>query len=641
VTAAGTAVGRVLPPLSLRRYAAAWWLPAAVAVACLTWPLSTLSPAHLDAFWPVGLHMAAAQGLQPGTDVVFTYGPLGFLAFPLLVTTWTGIASFAFVGIAHLALVAVVLRAARRRLPWPAALVVAGMAGTAPVPPADIPVLLAFAGCIEALDDDEPTAGPAVVALAGALAAFEVLVKLNDGIVCLLLAALAAWRLGPRRLRAELLLVASFAVSLAALWRLAGSPLRDLPGWLRLGAHLLASYSQGMGLDGSAATLRTAAILLGAFLALAVAQARGLGRARGGALLAATLLFGFAFFKEGFVRADRAHTGVYFAVLAVAPLLVARSTTAVRAAGLLLAAMSLEQAGANHHLDAGVLVLVASWSVVRAVWPDRPLHGALAVAVGALLLVLAVPRSALPRPAAGRVLSQVRILANGERRAEQIAAAKAAVREQTVLAPNVLRALHGHTVDVEPFGATLAWAYGLDWHPEPLLESYAAYDPTLDRFAASALAGGGADRILRWNGLAIDGHDPSWEAPALVLAETCHYRPVASSGSFTVLARTANVCGTPRLVSSATAAAGSWVRVPAGAPGERVYASVHVRPRLQDSVRSLLLRPPALHIEIPGRRYGLVAATAADPLLMTNVRRFRLDRAARVDFYAVTLRPPS
>jgi hypothetical protein len=81
--------------------------------------------------------------------------------------------------------------------------------------------------------------------------------------------------------------------------------------------------------------------------------------------------------------------------------------------------------------------------------------------------------------------------------------------------------------------------------------------------------------------------------------------------------------------------------VPAGAPGERVYASVHVRPRLQDSVRSLLLRPPALHIEIPGRRYGLVAATAADPLLMTNVRRFRLDRAARVDFYAVTLRPPS
>jgi hypothetical protein len=273
---------------------------------------------------------------------------------------------------------------------------------------------------------------------------------------------------------------------------------------------------------------------------------------------------------------------------------------------------------------------------VRAFWPARPLHGWLAAAAGLLVLVLVVPPFELPRPSARSPFAQLRDVASTERRAAQIASARAAVRAQTPLPAAVLHALRGHTVDVEPFGATLAWAYGLDWHPEPLLESYVAYDSTLDRFAAHALAVAGPDRILLRPDVSIDGQEPRWEAPALVLAEMCNYRSVAEGGGFTVLARTPDRCAAPRHVSSTAAADGRWVHVPDAPPGELVYASIHADARILDRLRSLVLRPRELRIDTASHSFALVPGTASDPLVMTGVRRFRLHgAAARIDFFAI------
>ena len=44
----------------------------------------------LDASWELGLNMAKKQGLIFGRDVVFTYGPLGYLHTKLTVYLWTG-----------------------------------------------------------------------------------------------------------------------------------------------------------------------------------------------------------------------------------------------------------------------------------------------------------------------------------------------------------------------------------------------------------------------------------------------------------------------------------------------------------------------------------------------------------------------
>ena len=66
-----------------------WWLhPAAVAslltVACL--PLGASLPRlGLDPSWQLGLSLAHVRGIAAGPGFVFTYGPLGFLAYPNIV----------------------------------------------------------------------------------------------------------------------------------------------------------------------------------------------------------------------------------------------------------------------------------------------------------------------------------------------------------------------------------------------------------------------------------------------------------------------------------------------------------------------------------------------------------------------------
>ncbi|MBN8868864.1 MAG: hypothetical protein J0H66_03175 [Solirubrobacterales bacterium] len=57
-----------------------------ILVALLGWKPGFGHPVSgLDASWVVGLFMAAHEHLRFGTEVVFTYGPLGFLRFPWLV----------------------------------------------------------------------------------------------------------------------------------------------------------------------------------------------------------------------------------------------------------------------------------------------------------------------------------------------------------------------------------------------------------------------------------------------------------------------------------------------------------------------------------------------------------------------------
>src|SRR3989442_11285569 len=57
----------------------------AVVLTWVAWPVSSL--AHPRSFqtdsWPTALHLAAAHHFHWGSDIDYTYGPLGFLRFPV------------------------------------------------------------------------------------------------------------------------------------------------------------------------------------------------------------------------------------------------------------------------------------------------------------------------------------------------------------------------------------------------------------------------------------------------------------------------------------------------------------------------------------------------------------------------------
>jgi len=684
------------------------WLVGVVVAAC-TWPATTLEPGPVPGFYTVGLHLAAAEGLRFGHDLVFTYGPLAFLTFPYLVTPWTAAASFAFTLLTHVALALVVLRVARRRSGWPVAILAATAATTAPLPVADTTVLLVLAGVVWALTSTE-RAGLLAEAVGGFLSAVELLVKLNDGLLCVVLVVIAAAYRRSGRLRAAGLGLMSFLGSLVFLWVATGNRLADLPGWFRLGAHLVASYGQGMQTGpGVSADLAWGLAILAVLTALGFLAGRHIDRRRVAPLVLAVVLLAFAYFKEGFVRGDQWHTTVFFAALVVSIVSVPWPTPALRTAALALAALAASRLGRGEQLTAALLLAAAGWAAVGE-WRPRPrvrlaLFGcagvafalsfahdaalrapspvtlaaagtvvalgvgaelrlarlvAIAAAVSSLATVALSPQTttaAIHRlNGTPMLVAQTRTLVDSSARRRALARYRADWRRQFDLAPALVAALRGRTVDVEPWGAPIAWAYGLAWRPEPLIESYAAYDRTLDEFAAARLAASGAQRILTWRTWSgIDGQNGVWQAPSLVAAEVCNYRVIASRGLFEVLGRSPGRCAPPRRIATIAAQPGAWVTVPPATHGAIVYASLRLQPRTADELQSLLYRPRTISIAVPHRTYKLVPGVAGDRLLMRlpaapglprpraglSVNRFRIEGATgrfAVTFYSMRVR---
>jgi hypothetical protein len=78
-------IGARGPALGLARL-----LPSALLV-LVTWEVRRVVPrTGFDNSWQLALNLAVEHGLDFGRDVVFTYGPLGFLAQPLIVSALTG-----------------------------------------------------------------------------------------------------------------------------------------------------------------------------------------------------------------------------------------------------------------------------------------------------------------------------------------------------------------------------------------------------------------------------------------------------------------------------------------------------------------------------------------------------------------------
>src|ERR1700761_3460714 len=95
-------------------------------VALLGWQVGFQTPGPgLDPSWNAGLAMAVDQGLHFGREVVFTYGPLGFLNSRLVWISGLGVARFLYAAGLYLFFCVGLVWALRRALPTTAAIVLA------------------------------------------------------------------------------------------------------------------------------------------------------------------------------------------------------------------------------------------------------------------------------------------------------------------------------------------------------------------------------------------------------------------------------------------------------------------------------------------------------------------------------------
>jgi hypothetical protein len=560
-------------------------------IALFTWQPPHITPSSgLDGSWPTGLVMAAHRGLDFGTQVIFTYGPLGFLRLPRAMYGGLALVSLLYALAVRVGLAAAVLWAARHRLSLPVAVAVAVAASLITTPEAI--VVIAFICCAAALAEDPPRRAASLVTYGGGLvSAVEVLVKLNTGLLVLAFCLVTVLVMEGNRLANLLRFGSTLVATLAVSWFAAGQGLGNVDDFFRASYDVIGGYSAAMALDqGRRGVIEAALVVLCLTFGAWVIAVRRLPRPRAAGLLALVALLGFLGWKEGFVREDPPHAAFFFSWMATPWIALTWIRGWGRTAGL-----------------AGFAVIVALFYGSRGYFPTFP--GPAAAGLDPIVNAKAAINDVydLVDPAAR----------DAERdRARFTLALQYGLDRET-------RALIGQQpVDVYPSEISLAWAYGLNWDPLPVFQTYAGYTPLLDRRNASALSSSDGPRmILRQAVGTIDGRFPSYDTPAATLAMLCNFEPLRTTSRFQLLGRVADRCGRPHEIASVDADYGQAVQVPSPPDrGEAIFARVSgLNPTGIEKLRALLYKPAFRSLTIDGKwTYRLVSATAGDGLLLST-----------------------
>ena len=600
----------------------------AVAINLLTWPSVGVSPQDgLDGSWQIGLHLAADQGLQFGRDIGFTYGPLGFLVFPLLVTGPTYalafVATFAMRGLLVLALVVT----ARRGLGNAAIAIPIAYAASALLFtfPSEVGGLLALVVALMFIQQpvQTPRAALVVSALLGVATVLLLLIKLDSGMIAIAVLGLTSWIQGRGRALAAWAIAGVIVAS--ALWLATGNSPLAVPRWISWSAQLVSGYSGATMLETPGRAWEYAVFLALAVVLIAMStyawRTRPLTQR---VALSAVLVVGiWATFKHGFVRHDT-HAPFALLTIAVLPAVVAWRSTALRVAavamvvvGFAFAIQSTEQP-TSHLLD--------------------------------------------PRGRVSSAYDQALLIVDSDARAAQFTADRAYLRSRLGMPTAMLRTIGRSGVHITPYEVSTAWAYSLNWKPLPQFQSYSTWTTVLDKVNGDALRGAHAPHfVLRADVARTDEQSPIWQSPDENLALLCRYRPVMTGGRWQLLQRGANRCGVPVLIGMAAARAGRATDVPRAGVNRIVFARMHWSPDLGERVLSVLFKPSRVpEIRLTGAwgraRFRLPAALLDAPLVLRApappglparaAKLLRTDRMtllyppqAGVDFYAMALRP--
>jgi hypothetical protein len=184
----------------------------------------------------------------------------------------------------------------------------------------------------------------------------------------------------------------------------------------------------------------------------------------------------------------------------------------------------------------------------------------------------------------------------------------------------LLAALADGSTHIDSYQTTFARAYGLDWEPAPIFQSYSAYSDELDRRNADRLVDpDGPRHVLRRTESPIDQRFRIFETPQYTYEILCRFSNEVVADSWQVVERSAESrCGDPVSLGVAEVAPGVNVPVPqASTPGSVVFAEVDVERSLPYSLIRRIFKPPPTSIILNDRPFRIVANHLSGPLLLS------------------------
>jgi len=551
-------------------------------------------PLELDPSWHAALEYATVHHWQFGTQIVFTFGPLGFLSTRTSLGHLVGarIAFAFFWG----ALVALAATALARRLPgWVRYAFLAWLVVFTLSAGLDQTALFVMAyGALLLLADNPKQRWQAPLFVF----AFIVLSLIKISFLTAALASLAlvvvCWIRQQKILKAIVLAVAAPA-GFVACWMALGQAPSHLIPWFRDALELVAGYSAAMNLPPKTAVLWAALAALALFVGALIAS---IVRVRGGFLTWACriTLAEYVFFawKGGLTRSGDWHTFVFlwFLPLGIVFLFLKEFSSVPTAShrGALEVTFAVSM----------MLCLVASslqipgftWRQVAG-WPPRVAHNAESI--------VAIFRGHADGLYAGcRDAKNVPML--------QLDRAKDLIGNQSV--------------DMLNYLALAALINGMNYRPRPVFQGFVAYTPALQNLNAAYFRSAGRPHFVLLCQQATDGRFPTLEDSAALNYVLNNYVPVARDGRFLILQQRTSEDPAFQLVHEESLHFGEKFDLRPWGHGP-LFMSVGIAPSLLGRAVTFLYQQHPLYLRVSTgqgeERYRIVPSMAERPFLVNPV----------------------
>jgi hypothetical protein len=568
--------------------------------------------------YQAALTVAFRDHMQWGSQIMWTYGPLGYMNVLAYMDFGTWLPAFianvavhgAFFGVLALFL----FRIAARPWHWLA------MSGVVVVfferypgfeferfPVLDHKVALVAVMLLYLASEAKAARTAAVFAAAAGLAVgFLLLDKGTDLIFAAgLVAGYAILKATLRELASIAVLLGSIVSSFLVLWVVAAQHISNVPDYFRSSLEIIAGYTPAMSWFSEAPAAHpflqqgfAIAMICAAALVLLYAVWRRERTVAGLQLLSFPLLI--IAYKNAFIRFDEPHALTFWSLAAV--------------------------------IEGLVFLRIATVQIGPQRWVPAALAGGTVMAGAVLVLGLGatigdtpvlLPTFEFP----GNLASYrhaVSLIVRPDRRAEEQQQVQDGLRALYPLPDDVVSTLRQGDVDVLPLDLQLPFAYGLRWNPRPVLQSYTASRPYLDQKDAQHFTGPDAPRFVIYNAADIDARYPLFDEPQTYRVLLERYQVRYLLPDWVILERRSDLVPVQEVaVATTDGRLGDWIDVPSH-DGSAIYGRVVVRYSPLGATLTLVDRPPELHIRFRYDQgqlspwYRFVPAVAPDGLLLTS-----------------------
>jgi hypothetical protein len=551
-------------------------------------------PLELDPSWNVALEFATAHHFQYGTQIVFTFGPLGFLAAPtslgLLVGTRIAFALF------WSALVALLALAMARRLPgWVRYAFLAWLIIFTLSEGLDQTAfwVMAFATLLLLIDRPRQRWQAPVFVFAFIVLSLIKFSFLTAACASLSL-VLVSW-IRQRKIRGAIVLALAAPAGFIACWMALGQSPFNLCRWIRNGLELESGYSGAMSLMPKTPVFIAALAALALFgvTLMAMAMHAHVDFLKWAAVITLAQ-YGFLAWKEGFTRSGDWHAFIFLWFLPVGlaffgardlpgALLTSRrwvwETTFATGMALCLLAAHFQIPG-------------FAWKLVTE-WPQRVIHNT------------------------SEILAILRGRAHG-----LYAECRNAGNVPMLRLDHARDVIGDESVDVMNYLQLAAVVNAMDYQPRPIIQGFVAYTPALQSLNADFFRSPDRPHFVLLCQEATDGRFPALEDSAALNYVLNNYVPVGRDGRFLILQQQSAVDPAFQLVHEESLHFGEKLDLQPWAKGP-LFMSVMITPTVLGRATTLVYQEHPLYMRVASDQsedqFRIVPSMAERPFLVNPI----------------------